>query len=49
MPFENSDLDGNLILNWILKENECIGWINMIRKTVQWQDLVKIFMKLRVP
>jgi hypothetical protein len=30
MPFESSDVDEIIILNWISMENECIGWINLI-------------------
>jgi hypothetical protein len=34
MPFESSDVDGITTLNWILKENKCMGWINLIRESI---------------
>jgi hypothetical protein len=48
MPFETSDVDGITIFNCILKEDECMCWINLIRAIVEWRDLVNTLMNFRI-
>jgi hypothetical protein len=43
------DVDGRIILRWILKNDGGINWFHLAQDRYRWQDLVNAAMKLRIP
>jgi hypothetical protein len=47
----SKDVDGRIILEWILKKIwwEGVDWMNLAQERDQWRALVNTVMNLRVP
>jgi hypothetical protein len=46
---EDSDVDGRIILKWILKKRESVDWIQLAQDRGQWRATVYTIMNLRAP